>query len=87
MKKYLEDVGFFIGVTENDYIEVLFEEKYKDNNKISLMMSKICEHEMISKYLLRRNLNKWNFNDKQKGYIVYCLLPNWVKNPTEKLNR
>lgn len=50
-------------------------------------MSKICEHEMISKYLLRRNLNKWNFNDKQKGYIVYCLLPNWVKNPTEKLNR
>ena len=37
-------MGFFIGVTKTDFIEVLFEEKYKDDNKISIMMSKICEH-------------------------------------------
>ena len=25
LKKYLKEIGFFIGVTDNDYIEVLFE--------------------------------------------------------------
>lgn len=29
LKKYLEGIGFFIGVTANDHIEVLFEDKHK----------------------------------------------------------
>lgn len=85
LKKHLQDVGFFIGVTAGDYIEVLFEEKHKDNPKISMIMSKICEHELVSKYILRRNLQKWKLHDTKKGYIVYCLLPSWVKGPVEKL--
>ncbi len=85
LKKYLKEIGFFIGVTKQDYIEVLFEEKYKDDSKVGMMMSKICEHEMISRFVLRRNLAKWGKVDSDKRYLVYCMLPSWVKNPVEEL--
>lgn len=50
-------------------------------------MSKICEHEQLSKYLLRRNLSKWAKVDKEKDHLAFSLLPSWVKNPTEELHR
>ncbi len=83
MRKYLKDIAFFIGVTNKDHIDVLFESKHKNDNKVTMMMSKICEHEMMCKYLLRRNISKWGVHHVEKGYIVYCILPNWVKNPVE----
>jgi hypothetical protein len=52
-------MGFFIGVNRKDHIEILYEGKFKGEKKIFMLMSKICEHEMLSKYLLRRNLKKW----------------------------
>ncbi len=50
-------------------------------------MSRICEHELISRFVLRRNTNKWGKIDVEKGYIIYCMLPPWVKNPVEGLDR
>jgi len=84
LKKYLPTVGFFIGMSKKDHIDVLFEEGQADNTKLQILMSKLCENENLSKYLLRRHPEKWD-RVGESGYLEYCLLPPWVKDPDEKL--
>lgn len=42
LKKYLKNIGFFIGVSKKDHIEILFEEKMENDHKMQLVMSKVC---------------------------------------------
>lgn len=44
LKKYMVGTGFFIGMSKRDYIDILFESKETDNNKLQLVMSRLCEH-------------------------------------------
>lgn len=41
-------------------------------------MSRICESEELSKYLLRRDSAKWG-KIGENGYLQFALLPPWVK--------
>ena len=79
MKKYLKDVGYFIGVNKRDNIEIVFEGKHAQDMKVELAMSGILEHEMLSKFLLRKKLDHWGTINTKTNYLEYVILPQWVR--------
>lgn len=59
-KKFLKGkIGYFIGVNKRDYIEIMFESKYQEDGKVQMVLSGMLEHEILSKFVLRRNLFRW----------------------------
>jgi hypothetical protein len=48
-------------------------------------MSRICEHEQLNKYLLRRNTTKWGIINNETKNLEFALFPNWVKENEESL--
>jgi hypothetical protein len=46
-------------MSKRDYIDVLFESKEANNNKIHMVMSHLCESEALCKYMLKRNVSRW----------------------------
>lgn len=86
LKKYLPDTGFFIGMNRKDHIDVLFAQDQSDNPRLALLMSKLCEHEALSRFLLRRCAGKWG-RSAENGYFQFVLLPPWVRDPEELLQK
>ena len=43
-KLFKDKVGYFIGVNKRDYIEIMFEDKYRDDNKVQMTLSGMLEH-------------------------------------------
>lgn len=85
-KKFFKDkVGYFIGVNKRDYIEIMFEDKYMEDKKVQMVMSGMLEHEILSRFVLRRNLHRWGVINGKSGYLEFVILPPWVKDPEELL--
>lgn len=86
MRKYFKDLAFFLGMDKRDHIDFLFEKKEADNTKLTTLMSRICENEFLSHFMLRRNAERWGRVD-ESGYLVYGLLPPWVREIEESLKK
>ena len=61
-------MGFFIGMSKRDHIDILFSDKESENHKLQMIMSRICQSETLGKYLLRRNQFKWG-RVGENGYL------------------
>ena len=44
-------------------------------------MSGMLEHEILTKFVLRRNLYRWGVINDKSGHLEYVILPPWVKDP------
>ncbi len=78
-------MGFFIGISKKDHVDILFEEGLAEDTRLQMVMSRLCESEELSKYQLRRNPTKWD-RVGQSGYLEFTLLPPWVRDE-ESLTR
>jgi hypothetical protein len=68
LKRHLPNVGFFIGISKKDHIDILFEEGFAEDPRLQMLMSRVCESEELSKYQLRRNSMKWG-RVGESGYL------------------
>ena len=68
VKKHFPEIKFFLGMSKRDHIDVLFEKEEEDNTKLQMLMSRLCESETMSRYRLRRELNRWGKVGKS-GYL------------------
>lgn len=69
-KKILKDqIGYFIGVNKRDHIEILFENKYKDDFKVQMALAGMLEHEILSKFALRKNPNRWGLVNSMTTHL------------------
>ena len=50
-----------------------------------MVLSGMLEHEILSRFVLRRNLHKWGLVNDSTGHLEYVVLPPWVKDPGEVL--
>lgn len=85
VRKFFPDTKFFLGMSKRDHIDVLFEKEEEDNVKLQMLMSRLCEGESLSRFMLRRELARWGKVGKS-GYLEFCLLPPWVREPEEPLS-
>jgi hypothetical protein len=45
LKRHLPGVGFFIGISKKDHVDILFEEGLAEDTRLQMIMSRICESE------------------------------------------
>lgn len=45
LKRHLPGVGFFIGISKKDNVDILFEEGLAEDTRLQMIMSRICESE------------------------------------------
>lgn len=44
-----------------------------------MALSGMLEHEILSKFALRKNYQKWGSISEKTGYLEYVIFPPWVK--------
>ena len=76
LSKHLKKYPYVLAVTIKDHIELLFEEKFKEDGKLKTVMSMMCGGGELGKYLLKREVNKWGV--VCEGYVCYTMVPPWV---------
>ena len=74
--RHLKKHPYILAVTVQDHIDLLFEEKFREDHQLKAVMSLLCEHEALTPFQLRRDTRRWGHADGI--YVCYSVIPPWA---------